>query len=222
MHKNRRDRRSDLCAALEAVARRRRATYRVRNIKWLNGATLTGEPGLSLLDQVQRAARRNGISSRLLLALVLQEMQFYHGRFFEHGWTELFLIATKLRLKTFRDKSLGIASIKPFTAVRLLQAYTGDPWLTEDARRLVARAHGVAVELAALELARFKRRGASDRIAFVAYGATKAGAEALLSCPEEALRASHGLLRRSEHFVEHLRFVRKVVCFRDQRSYRRK
>lgn len=219
MHKNRRDGRSDLCAVREMAGRRRRATYRVRNIRWLSSTTDAGEPGHSLLNQVQRAAQRNGISCRLLLALVLQETQFYHGRSFEYWWTELFLRATELRLRVFRDKSLGIMSIKPSTAVRLLQAYTGDPWSTEDARRVVARLHAVAVDLAALELKSFKRRGASDQVAFVAYGATNTSVEALLFCPDTAIGASRGLQRRSEHFREHLRFVREVAGFRTERTW---
>lgn len=211
MHKNRWARGSHLRGALETVARRRRATYRVRNIRWLNSVAGTGEPNVTLLNLVQDAAQRNGISDTLLLALVLQETQFYHGRLFEHWWTELFLVAARSQLPVFCNKSLGIASIKPFTAVRLLQTYTRVPWSTEDARRVVARSHNVAVELAALELKRFKSCGASDEIAFVAYGATEASAVALLRCPDTALRASPGLLQRSEHFVEQLRFVQKVA-----------
>lgn len=193
---------------LHALATRRRENYRRRNLAWLNEARVPGDPGTSLLNHIQRTAQRHGVPEKVLLALILQETQFYHGRLFERWWTELFIVGARVRISALRNKSLGIASIKPSTAVRLLKAQSGhDGWTTEEALRLVARSHDVSIELAALELSRFCGFGVSDQVAFVAYGATQASAQALVQDPEATLDASLGLLQRSEHFTEHMRFL---------------
>lgn len=196
-------------SVLRAIAARRRENYRKRNIAWLDKARVPGEPSLSLLNHVQLTAQRHDMPSKVLLALILQETQFYHGRLLERWWTELFIVAAEVQLPALRNKSLGIASIKPPTAVRLLKARSlYDGWTTGEARRLVARAHDVSIELAAVELIKFYRLGASDRVAFVAYGATQESAQALIQHPEATLQASPGLLQRSRHFTEHMCFLR--------------
>lgn len=151
-------------------------------------------------SSVQVAAHAQSLPCELLLSLVLQESQFYHGGRLDRVCTIAFLLARELPVRALKTKSFGVSSLKPKSATRLIHYAFGQHVSERQAAWLVATSASHAIWLAAVELRRLKDMGASDAVAFLAYAATPATAKRLLRDPSEVLSSAPAFERRLADF----------------------
>jgi len=195
----------------DSAARRRQVRRRRRDAAWLAAKLPEGSGERTLLSVAYRIARQRGIAPSLLVTVIFQESQFYHGTRWEPFWTELFILTRRFPCKRLRNKSLGLTSIKPRVAQRLAREAGLGSLNQARSAELVARDHSVALELAALELSQLKARGATDAVAFLCYAATVSTREALLQ-DENAVLANSGAFRhRLRDFYQHSPEARELT-----------
>lgn len=170
----------------------RRTTVVARTVRLL----IRGDGASPLLSSLAQEADSHSLSRSLIVTLVLQESQFYHGVRGGAVWTNAFLLARHLPIVRLQNKSLGITSIKPTLLVELAQAgLLGSASIKELAVR-VARDERYAVHVACVQLQALIKRGATDEVAFLAYAASQATTCALLTAPEQVFAGSGAFRER--------------------------
>lgn len=181
----------------DALALRRSITEFRRNMVVARTVRLLtrGDRGLPLVSSLAQEADRHSLSRSLVITLVLQESQFYHGARGGTFWTNVFLFARYLPVRRLQNKSLGITSIKPVLLVELSQAGLLGSASTEELAMRVARDEQYAVHVACVQLKALTKRGATDEVAFLAYAASQATTCALLTAPEQVL-SDNGAFRK--------------------------
>lgn len=173
-----------------SITESRRNTIVARTV----GLLTRSDGVLPLISWLVQEADRHFLSRSLVVTLVLQESQFYHGARGGVLWTNAFLLARHLPVRRLRNKSLGITSIKPVLLVELSQAGLLGSASTDELAIRVARDEQFAVHVACVQLQALTKRGATDEVAFLAYAADQATTCALLTTPEQVL-ANSGAFR---------------------------
>lgn len=198
--------------------RRRVAEFRRNTVLTRTVRLLTRGDGVSpLLSSLVQEADLHSLSRSLVVTLVLQESQFYHGARWSTFWTNAFLLARYLPVRRLRNKSLGIASIKPVLLIELSQAgHLGSASIEELAIR-VARDEKYAVHVACVQLQALTKRGATDEVAFLAYAASQATTRALLIAPDQVLAESRAFRERRLDYERLLPLAQSLLAAREER-----
>lgn len=204
-------------ASLNALALRRSITeFRRNTVVARTVRVLTrGDGVLPLLFSLMQEADRHSLSRSLVITLVLQESQFYHGARGGAIWTNGFLLARHLPVRRLQNKSLGITSIKPVLLVELSQAGLLGSASTEELAIRVARDEQYAVHVACVQLQALTKRGATDEVAFLAYAASQATTCALLTAPEQVLADSGAFRKRRRDYDRLLPLAKRLLAARE-------
>jgi hypothetical protein len=190
----------------------RRNTVVARTVRLLTRS----DRGMPLLNTLVQEADRHSLSRTLVVTLVLQESQFYHGARGGSFWTEAFLLARHLPIRRLQNKSLGIASIKPALLVELSQAGLLGFASTEELTVRVARDEQYAVHVACVQLQTLTTLGVTDKIAFLAYAADHATTHALLTAPEQVLAESGTFRKRRSDYDRLLLLAQRLLAARKE------
>ncbi len=174
-----------------------------------------GDGVLPLLSWLTQEADRHSLSRSLVVTLVLQESQFYHGARGGAFWTNAFLLARHLPIRRLQNKSLGITSIKPMLLVELLRAGLLGSASIEELAVCVARNDQYAVHVACVQLQALIKRGATDEVAFLAYAASQATTCALLTAPEHVLANSGAFRARRLDYDRLLPLAQRLLAARE-------
>ncbi|MUK03616.1 hypothetical protein GM708_17995 [Vibrio cholerae] len=202
----------------DALALRRSITeLRRKTVVTRTAQLLTRDDGvLPLLSSLVQEADRHSLSHTLVVTLVLQESQFYHGARGGAFWTAAFLLARHLPVRRLQNKSLGITSIKPVLLVELSQAGLLGSASTEELVTRVAREERYAVHVACVQLQTLTARGATDEVAFLAYAANRATTCALLTAPEQVLADSGAFRKRRLDYDRLLPIAQRLLAAREE------
>lgn len=202
----------DALALRRSITEFRRNTVVARTVRLLT----RGDGGLPLLSSLAQEADRHSLSRSLVVTLVLQESQFYHGAPGGAFWTNAFLLARHLPVRRLQNKSLGITSIKPVLLVELSQAGLLGSASTEELAIRVARDEQYAVHVACVQLQALTKRGATDEIAFLAYAASQATTCALLTAPEQVLSDNGAFRQRRLDYDRLLPLAQRLLAAREE------
>lgn len=190
----------------------RRSTVVARTVRLLTRS----EGALPLLSMLIQEADRHSLSRSLVVTLVLQESQFYHGAYGDAFWTNTFLLARHLPITRLQNKSLGITSIKPVLLAELSQAGLLGSASTKELAVRVARDEHYAVHVACVQLQALTERGVTDEVAFLAYAATQATTCALLTAPEQVLADNGAFRKRQLDYYRLLPLAQRLLASRGE------
>lgn len=211
------ERNSRLALWNELAPRRRITEFRRDTVVARTVRLLTrGDGVLPLISSLVQEADRHSLSRSLVVTLVLQESQFYHGARGGAFWTNAFLLARHLPVRRLQNKSLGITSIKPVLLCELSQAGLLGSASTEELAIRVARDEQYAVHVACLQLQVLTNRGATDEVAFLAYAASQATTGALLTAPEQVLANSGTFRARRLDYDRLLPLAQRLLAAREE------
>jgi hypothetical protein len=202
----------DALALRRSIIEIRRNTVVARTVRLLT----RGDRGMPLLYSLAQEADRHSLSRTLVVTLVLQESQFYHGARGGSFWTGAFLLARHLPIRRLQNKSLGITSIKPALLVELSQVGLLGSASTEELAIGVARDEQYAVHVACVQLQTLTTRGATDEVAFLAYAANHATTYALLTAPEQVLAESGTFRKRRLDYDRLLLLAQRLLAAREK------
>jgi len=162
------------------------------------------------LEVAKAAADHHRVPRLLVIVLLLQESQWYHGTRTERLWTEVFLMLRRAPLRRLRAKSFGVASIKPLTAQREL-VKTGESSISlDEAARRAARRHESSIDMATSILGDFLARGASAEGAFLAYAASTDAADLAVAEPSRLVSENPRFEKRLRDYAEHIPTARRL------------
>lgn len=202
----------DALALRRSITEFRRNTVVARTVRLLTRS----DEGLPLLSSLAQEADRHSLSRSLVVTLVLQESQFYHGARGGAFWTNAFLLARHLPVRRLQNKSLGITSIKPVLLVELSQAGLLGSASTEELAMRVARDEQYAVHVACVQLQALTKRGATNEVAFLAYAASQATTCALLTAPEQVLSDNGAFRKRRLDYDRLLPLAQRLLSAREE------
>lgn len=202
----------DALALRRSITEFRRNTVVARTVRLLTRS----DGGLPLLSSLAQEADRHSLSRSLVVTLVLQESQFYHGARGGAFWTNAFLLARHLPVRRLQNKSLGITSIKPVLLVELSQAGLLGSASTEELAIRVARDEQYAVHVACVQLQALTKRGATNEVAFLAYAASQATTCALLTAPEQVLSDNGAFRKRRLDYDRLLPLAQRLLSAREE------
>lgn len=189
----------------------RRNTIVARTVRLL----VRGDGVSPFFSSLVQEADNHSLSRSLVVTLVLQESQFYHGARGGGVWTNAFLLARHLPVKRLQNKSLGITSIKPSLLVELRRAGLLGSASTKKLATHVARDERYAVHVACVQLQALSKRGATDEVAFLAYAASQATTSKLITAPEQVLAGSGAFRERRLDYDRLLPLAQRLLAARD-------